>query len=46
MRKGPLIIYNEDHGVTKAFRNLPGVDLLPVDRLNLLRLCPGGHLGR
>ncbi|KAK2565164.1 60S ribosomal protein L4-B [Acropora cervicornis] len=46
MRKGPLIIYNEDHGVTRAFRNLPGVDLLPVDRLNLLRLCPGGHLGR
>merc|ERR1711931_191570 len=46
MRKGPLIIYNEDHGVKKAFRNLPGVNILSVDRLNLLKLCPGGHLGR
>lgn len=23
-RKGPCIIYNEDNGVTKAFRNIPG----------------------
>merc|ERR1739844_619766 len=46
MRKGPLIIYNEDHGIRQAFRNLPGVELLHVDRLNLLKLCPGGHLGR
>lgn len=45
-RKGPLIIYNEDHGVTRAFRNLPGVDLLRVDHLNLLLMAPGGHLGR
>lgn len=45
-RKGPLIIYNEDHGITRAFRNLPGVDLLKVDCLNLLLLAPGGHLGR
>lgn len=46
MRRGPLIIYNEDHGIKQAFRNLPGVDLLSVDRLNLLKLTPGGHLGR
>ena len=45
-RKGPLIIYNEDHGISRAFRNLPGVDLLQVDRLNLLLLAPGGHMGR
>lgn len=45
-RKGPLVIYNEDHGITHAFRNLPGVDLLKVDRLNLLFLAPGGHMGR
>ena len=45
-RKGPLIIYSEDSGLTRAFRNLPGVDLLQVDRLNLLMLAPGGHLGR
>lgn len=23
-RKGPLVIYDEDQGITKAFRNLPG----------------------
>lgn len=23
-RKGPCIIYNQDAGVTKAFRNIPG----------------------
>ncbi len=45
-RRGPLIIYNEDHGISRAFRNLPGVDLLKVDRMNLLLLAPGGHLGR
>merc|ERR1712183_194509 len=46
MRRGPLVVYNEDHGIKQAFRNLPGVDLISVDRLNLLKLCPGGHLGR
>jgi large subunit ribosomal protein L4e len=46
MRRGPLIVYNEDHGVVKAFRNLPGVELAQVERLNLLQLAPGGHLGR
>jgi large subunit ribosomal protein L4e len=46
LRRGPLVVYNEDNGVTKAFRNLPGVDLCHVDRLNLLQLAPGGHLGR
>ena len=46
MRKGPLIIYCEDQGITRAFRNIPGVDLIKVDRLNLLQLAPGGHMGR
>jgi len=45
-RRGPLIVFANDNGVTKAFRNLPGVDLAHVDRLNLLQLAPGGHLGR
>ncbi|KAK8953232.1 60S ribosomal protein L4-1 [Platanthera guangdongensis] len=30
----------------RAFRNLIGVDITHVDRLNLLKLAPGGHLGR
>jgi len=45
-RLGPLIIYNEKGTVARAFRNLPGVELVHVSRLNLLRLAPGGHLGR
>jgi len=45
-RRGPLIVVNDDAGVTKAFRNLPGVEVAKVDALNLLQLAPGGHLGR
>lgn len=45
-RRGPLVIYNEDEGIVKAFRNLPGVDICQVQRLNLLQLAPGGHIGR
>lgn len=45
-RKGPLIVFDKDEGITKAFRNLPGVDYCKVDRLNLLQLAPGGHVGR
>ena len=46
MRRGPLIIYQANDGVEQAFRNLPGVELCCVDRLNLLQLAPGGQLGR
>lgn len=45
-RRGPLIIYNEDNGLVKAFRNVPGVETCNVRSLNLLQLAPGGHLGR
>jgi len=45
-RLGPLVVYNEDNGVVQAMRNLPGVDLAQVERLNLLQLAPGGHMGR
>lgn len=46
MRRGPLIVYAANDGVEQAFRNLPGVELCCVDRLNLLQLAPGGHMGR
>ncbi len=46
LRRGPLVIYKNNDGVEKAFRNLPGVELCCVDRLNLLQLAPGGHMGR
>jgi large subunit ribosomal protein L4e len=46
MRKGPLVCYDAADGVELAARNLPGVDLVQVERLNLLQLAPGGHVGR
>lgn len=45
-RRGPLVIHNGSTEVTRAFRNIPGVEVAHVDRLNLLQLAPGGHLGR
>jgi len=45
-RRGPLVIYGNDQGVTRAFRNIPGVDCVPVQKMNLLKLAPGGHVGR
>jgi len=46
LRRGPLLIYASNDGIEQAFRNLPGVELCCVDRLNLLQLAPGGHMGR
>ncbi|GAA6014377.1 hypothetical protein JCM10207_005441 [Rhodosporidiobolus poonsookiae] len=45
-RRGPLVVYSEDNGLVKAFRNVPGVETANVRSLNLLQLAPGGHLGR
>lgn len=46
MKRGPLIIFDQDQGMGRAFRNIPGVDMINVSELNLLKLAPGGHLGR
>lgn len=46
MRRGPCIIFDKDQGIRRAFRNIPGVTLLNVSFLNILRLAPGGHVGR
>lgn len=43
---GPLVIYNEDNGIERAFRNLYGVETMRATRLNILRLAPGGQFGR
>jgi len=45
-RRGPLIIYNQDNGICRAFRNIPGITLINIARLNLLKVAPGGHVGR
>jgi large subunit ribosomal protein L4e len=46
MKRGPLVVYEQDEGLVKAFRNIPGVETLCVTSLNLLKIAPGGHLGR
>merc|ERR1712038_2141512 len=43
---GPLIVYKNDNGVVRGFRNIPGVELMNVNAMNVLRLAPGGHVGR
>lgn len=45
-RLGPVIVYGTDSGLTRAFRNIPGIETINVEKLNLLRLAPGGHVGR
>jgi len=46
IRRGPLLVYADNNGCERAFRNIVGLDVACVDRLSLLQLAPGGHLGR
>jgi large subunit ribosomal protein L4e len=43
---GPLIVVSKNGGIVEAGRNLPGVDVVLVDGLNVELLAPGTHLGR
>jgi large subunit ribosomal protein L4e len=46
-KRGPLVIHSgNNRGLVLAFRNIPGIKLSNVFRLNLLQLAPGGHIGR
>lgn len=45
-RRGPLVVYSQDNGLVKAFRNIPGVETADVKHLGLLQLAPGAHMGR
>lgn len=44
--KSVLIVIGHDYGVGAAARNLPGVDVVVVDQLNIEHLAPGTHPGR
>jgi large subunit ribosomal protein L4e len=47
LKRGPLIVYDSTtEEVARTAKNLQGVDTCHVDRLNILQLAPGGHLGR
>lgn len=43
-RTGILVVHDTEN--VAAFKNIEGVETASVDQLNLLRLCPGGQLGR
>jgi len=50
-RRGPLLVHmgssaGEQSALQRGFRNIEGIELAVVSRLNLLQLAPGGHLGR
>merc|ERR1711915_783568 len=45
VKKGPLMVYNSEFD-KKPFRNIQGVDMVKVDDLSVLDLCPGGQPGR
>ena len=44
--KSVLIVVAEDHGISLAARNLPGVNVAAARSLNIVHLAPGGHPGR
>jgi large subunit ribosomal protein L4e len=45
--KGPLLITgDESANLVRAVRNIPYIETANVKRLNLLKLAPGGHIGR
>lgn len=46
MKRGPLVIHDGEEEKLKAFRNMSGVDFCNVHSLSILKLAPGGHLGR
>ena len=47
MRRGPLVVVDDQaQALERALRNIPGVDVLNVNRLNIRNLAPGGQLGR
>jgi len=45
-RKSILVIAGQDQGISKASRNLPGVDFATIERLNAELLAPGTKAGR
>ncbi len=45
-KKGLLIVIKDDFGITKASRNITGIDVIKVENLSINDLAPGGLSGR
>lgn len=45
-KAGPLLVVGEDNGISRAARNIPGVEVRPVEQLNAEALAPGTEPGR
>jgi large subunit ribosomal protein L4e len=45
-KKGPLVVFYNDNGISKAFRNIPGVDCIHVSKIELKHFAPGSQIGR
>jgi large subunit ribosomal protein L4e len=45
-RKGILLVINDDNGITRAARNIAGVDVVHVDDLSVGHVAPGAEPGR
>ncbi|MBT4651312.1 50S ribosomal protein L4 [Candidatus Woesearchaeota archaeon] len=45
-KKGPLIVVGEDCPLTKAAKNIPGIEIVRADQINTHLLAPGTAPGR
>lgn len=45
-RKGPLVVVSGDCPLLRGARNIPGVDVVAVDKINAKLLAPGGDPAR
>jgi large subunit ribosomal protein L4e len=46
IKKGPLFIVTEDKGISKACKNIPGVDVRNVKTISIEDVAPGANPGR
>ena len=44
--RGILLVIKDDFGLVRAARNIPGVEIINVDKISIDQLAPGGLLGR
>ncbi|MBT4334224.1 50S ribosomal protein L4 [archaeon] len=45
-KKGPLVVVVNSDSILKAAQNIPGLEIVSVDKLNITLLAPGARAGR